>query len=145
MSQEESNLNLVATKTNGRIAFYSAAALAVGSFLPWVKGTAPFIGTVSYSGMEGGDGIFTLIAAGLVLLLGFRLWNATTPKVNVSWAWIVFGLLTALLIYEVGHISNAISGGPEAGVAISYGAGIWLCVAGGTGLLVCLIRASRNV
>ena len=35
--------------------------IVLGSFLPWLTATAPFVGTISRNGMEGGDGIITLI------------------------------------------------------------------------------------
>src|SRR5205823_1570587 len=55
------------------VVLLGALGLAVGSFLPWLTATAPFVGTISRSGLDGGgDGILTLIAGIVVGLLGFR-------------------------------------------------------------------------
>jgi hypothetical protein len=44
--------------------------VAVGSFLPWVTATAPFIGSISRSGMDGGDGVITLVLGAAAAVLG---------------------------------------------------------------------------
>jgi hypothetical protein len=55
--------------------------IAIGSFLPWLTATAPFVGTISRSGLEGGgDGIFTLVAGVLTIAVGVgRLTLSTMP------------------------------------------------------------------
>ncbi len=45
----------------------AAAAVILGSFLPWASLTAPLVGTVTQSGMEG-DGVISAIA-GVILLV----------------------------------------------------------------------------
>src|SRR5262245_20666262 len=49
----------------------AAAAIAIGSFLPWATVSAPLVGTISKSGVQGGDGIVSLVGAGVLALLAF--------------------------------------------------------------------------
>lgn len=54
----------------------------VGSFLPWVSLQAPFVGTIQKSGMEGGDGVITLVIGAIALLVGIAyLTSAQLPRV----------------------------------------------------------------
>lgn len=118
----------------------AGAGMALGSFLPWVKVTAPFIGTLTKSGIEGGDGWFTLVAGGVVAFAGFTLLNRDdvgTLKRLVILAAVVAGILC---IYEYSDISSrfadaraeADSSGDVFGVSASdllvttYGAGLHL-------------------
>ena len=43
------------------------AAIVAGSFLPWITVSAPFVGSLSKNGMEGGDGVITL-AIGIAIV-----------------------------------------------------------------------------
>jgi hypothetical protein len=56
----------------GILAIVGGGLIVLGAFLPWVKATAAFVGTITRSGMEGGDGPIFL-AAGFVIA-GIGLW-----------------------------------------------------------------------
>jgi hypothetical protein len=51
--------------------------IVLGSFLPWLTATAPLVGTMSRNGMEGGDGIITLILGVVTILIGVTQLTAT--------------------------------------------------------------------
>jgi hypothetical protein len=51
--------------------------IVLGSFPPWLSFTAPFGGTVTRNGMEGGDGIITLILGVVTILIGVTQVTAT--------------------------------------------------------------------
>jgi hypothetical protein len=72
-------------------------AAVVGSFMPWVTMSAPFIGTVSKSGVDGTDGWVTAGLDVVVILLG-----AMGVRGSVSRAMNVFGGLGALGVLGLG-------------------------------------------
>lgn len=122
------------------VAFCAAAALIAGSFLPWVKLTAPLVGTVTKSGMEGGDGVFTLIGGVVVAGLAFATF-AAGARAYVRVALIVVGLGAGLLVgYEVGDISRRfaeVHNGEMGNMFVTtYGAGIWLLGLGAVAAVV---------
>ena len=65
-----------ATPGIGAVSLAAVAVIAggilygVGAFLPWVSVTAGFVGTVTRSGMEGGDGWVALAIAAAVVMAG---------------------------------------------------------------------------
>jgi hypothetical protein len=62
----------------GIMAIAGGLLFALGAFLPWIKVTAPFVGSLSVSGMEG-DGIFFLVGGLFIAALG--LWSILgSPK-----------------------------------------------------------------
>jgi hypothetical protein len=113
------------------IAIAGAAIVALGSFLPWAKLTAPFVGTVSKSGMEGGDGVFFLIMAvgvGLIAASAYRSAPERPARYRIAMAALVVGLLL-LTVVEVLDLRSRFSEASEQGAGLidtSYGAGIWL-------------------
>ena len=50
----------------------SVVGIIIGSFLPWVTATAPFVGRITLSGMDGGDGIITLVGGVVLGLYAFQ-------------------------------------------------------------------------
>jgi hypothetical protein len=52
------------------MALLGGVLIVLGSFLPWLTATAPLVGTISRNGMEGGDGIITLILGVVTILIG---------------------------------------------------------------------------
>jgi hypothetical protein len=79
--------------------------IVFGSFLPWLTATAPLIGTVNVSGMQGGgDGVFTLVLGVLTILIGVTRLTATNMPALLWRSSIVTGVITgAVAIY--GYIS----------------------------------------
>lgn len=109
-----------------------AVAVAGGCFLPWIKASAPLIGTITKSGVDnGGDGIVALGLAAILAMLGYRSrYGVTHPrKIGVA---IVLGLLVALVVYEVIDISNRFADMKATSdlIATSFGSGLVLMGAG---------------
>jgi hypothetical protein len=100
-----------------------AVALAVGSFLPWVKASAgPF--TATTNGTDG-DGVLTLILAGLVVLL-FAL---VKPRRVAAILTTVLGVVAAgIAFYDTGNISSKAHAlaSSSSGVSASVGVGVIL-------------------
>ena len=117
------------------IAIAGAAVVALGAFLPWAKLTAPFVGTVSKSGMEGGDGVFFLVMAVGVGLIGASAYRSAPDRpvrYRIGMAALVVGLLL-LTVVEVLDLRSRFSEASEQGAGLidtSYGAGIWLVAIG---------------
>lgn len=61
--------NLSNTRRNVRLA--ALGAICAAAFIPWATITAPFVGSISRNGIDG-DGKYTLIAAGIALVLNLR-------------------------------------------------------------------------
>lgn len=127
-------------RTLAMLCILAGAGMAVGSFLPWIKVTAPFVGTVTKSGIEGGDGWFSVIAGGVVAFCGLTVLNrqqSGAAKGVVILAALVAGILC---VYEYSDISSRFadvrsqldSSGSVFGVSASdmvataYGAGLHL-------------------
>jgi hypothetical protein len=112
------------------IAGAGAAAVAIGCFLPWIKVTAAFIGSITKSGMEGGDGIFFLGMAAAVALIAGNLWRGPLghPKGTRAWMVVLVLGLMGLMAMEVIDISSKFAEARESEliVSTSYGAGLWL-------------------
>jgi hypothetical protein len=68
--------------------------VVAGSFMPWLTASAPFAGTISRSGVDGGgDGVITLIIGVLAVTIGgVRLLSQRVPRV-VQHLPVTFGLL----------------------------------------------------
>lgn len=109
--------------------------IALGSFLPWITATAPFIGTVSRSGLDGGgDGILTLIAGVIAVALGVgRLTTSGMPAFFQVSA-IIVGLIAGAVVF-VNHsdlsmrVDSFAGEGGGLGTA-SIGVGFWTIVVG---------------
>jgi hypothetical protein len=103
----------------------------IGSFLPWVTATAPFIGTVSKAGTSG-DGIITLIAGGVVMVAAFARWRILAGLGSV-----VAGVVAVIDLVDI----NRSLGDIESDLIVaSAGVGIWMVVAGAVLGLAGVIR-----
>ncbi|HEV3400324.1 MAG TPA: hypothetical protein VG078_00755 [Acidimicrobiales bacterium] len=117
------------------VAIAGAGIVALGAFLPWAKLTAPFVGTVSTSGMEGGDGVFFLVMAagvGLIAANAYRSAPERPARYRIAMAALVVGLLL-LTVVEVLDLRSRFSEASEQGAGLirtSYGTGIWLVAIG---------------
>jgi hypothetical protein len=109
--------------------------LIAGSFMPWVSATVAFTGTVSRNGM-GGDGIVTLVAGLVLVLLGVLMLTPTRiPKPVIGLVPILAGLaglgVVAANWSEVQDRVDAFTSGVgEYGVA-SVGSGLYVLIIGG--------------
>ena len=105
----------------------AGAAMAIGAFLPWAKVTAAFVGTISVSGMDGGDGWLFLIGGIVLGVLGWRLRFASRSLIGPSILTVILGVLA---IVEVGNVSSRIDDVQDTGMAsASVGFGLWLLCA----------------
>jgi hypothetical protein len=123
----------------GWLVLGGAIAVAVGSFLPWVKITAPFIGTVTRSGIEGGDGWLTLALAMGIAAAGRGLFSTTATPPNRVLLLVLGGLLGAFVAYEFVDITSRLDEAREESdglVAASYGIGLWAMAAGVVAILI---------
>lgn len=105
-------------------------AVGVGCFLPWAKVTAPFVGTISKSGIEGSDGVIFLVLAAIVAFHAFDL-RRGAPARLASRRWslgVPIAVLVVLTLYEVSDLrSRFLEATDESPLIVaSYGAGIWL-------------------
>lgn len=97
----------------------AAAGLTVGAFLPWAKFTAPFVGTIDVSGIDGGDGWF-FVALGAVI--GIAAYNEAKP------ALLLFGIAAlGLTVFELVDISEKIAEIDGEMAFGSVGSGLALC------------------
>jgi hypothetical protein len=114
------------------------AAVIIGAFLPWFTGSGPFIGTISKSGISGGDGStdgWLVVAVGaLLLLLGYG--RHVGGQVRALGLTVALGGGLWLVEYnEVGGrvlaVRGALVGNPFVGaVSVDLGIGLWLVAAG---------------
>ncbi len=108
--------------------FGGAAALVLGSFMPWVKASAGIF-NASKNGIDG-DGVLTLAAAvGIALMF----WLLRTPKGS---AWVVIalaGVATAIAAYDAADVKNKADELTRSysGVSASVGIGLWIALIGG--------------
>lgn len=124
----------------GIIAAVGAAALCLGSFLPWVKVSAGIFGTLTIDGMSG-DGKFTAAIgaiAAVLLLVG----ALTANRDSLVAGTVVAGLGGLVAAYDLVNISRLVDvNGP---VSTQIGGGLYLCVAGALAAVVLGIIAATQ-
>jgi hypothetical protein len=105
--------------------------VAIGSFLPWVTATAVFVGSISRNGMEGGDGIISLVLGLGCIACGIA--HAMTSARGAGVAALILGTLAlGLGVFELVDVQNRISSADFGDAAVaSVGAGIWSIIIGG--------------
>ena len=113
---------------NAVVMMGGGAALAIGSFLTWAS-----LGPISVSGMDGGDGWFTLIGGVVIAGYGYMAYQGKSalPK-WLAWAGLVVGLGVAVL-----NLFDILDS------PLDIGIGMYLMLAGGVAAIVGLLR-SRN-
>ena len=117
-----------------------AVMVVVGSLLPWVKATAPFVGTIEVAGTDG-DGKITLVlgavmALGLIRSAGWRV-VATLAAVVAA----------GIALYDISDASDAIDEAERVGegmVAASVGIGLYVVLAGAVVGFVGAVRAAAR-
>jgi hypothetical protein len=86
----------------------AGAAAIVGSFLPWASVTAPIVGTITASGVDGSDGWITaglglvLVVYGTLILRGQRIPNAVPILVVLAAV-----ALLGISVWKVADLSAA--------------------------------------
>lgn len=96
------------TSAPGVIGLLGGIGLVIGAFLPWVTATAPFVGTITRSGMDGGDGIFFIVmgvVAGLVGLSAIQ--GGSSPRRTLL---VLVGVAAgALTAYEWSDVNSRVA------------------------------------
>jgi hypothetical protein len=108
--------------------------VVVGSFLPWVTFHAAFVGSISYSGVDGGkDGLITLVFGVLTVAIGAVRLTERLPRV-LQHLPAPLGLLTlAIGFYDLDEIQVRVaefSSEQEYGTAM-VGGGLYTLIIGG--------------
>lgn len=85
--------------------------IVLGSFLPWLTATAPFIGTVNVNGMQdGGDGVITLVLGVITILIAATQLAATKMPALLWRSSIITGVITgAVAIYDFNSVQQRIT------------------------------------
>lgn len=86
-------------KQGNGLLIIAGALFAIGSFLDWAT-----LGPIGATGMDGGDGWFTLIAGAVLLVVGVLAFQGSTTQVPswVGWvAWAVGALITIINIFDI--------------------------------------------
>jgi hypothetical protein len=107
--------------------------IVLGSFLPWLTATAPFVGTISRNGMEGGDGVITLILGVVTILIGVTQLTGTNLPTLLQRSPIVTGAIAGIVaVTNYLNVQQRIEDVREESelIAASVGAGIWTLVVG---------------
>lgn len=108
-----------------------AAAIAVGSLLPWASVTGPFVGTVQVNGTNG-DGVITLVLGVVVALLGFPLVKAATSRARVIAALVIALIAGVVCLADIVNIERLVNEAEEQSSLVTgdVGFGLWLAGAG---------------
>ena len=89
------------SRSSGLLMLGGAALVVVGSFLPWITATAPFVGTVSRSLMDGGsDGVILDTLAGVVLFMGLAMTLRGPTRLGGGLAILTLILVTGIVVFD---------------------------------------------
>lgn len=111
------------------------AALGLGAFLPWATVTAPFVGTVTRSGLEGGDGWIAVVLGVIAAVYGYKLLNGGGGRVGLLLVAVAAGLLTA---FEISDVQDRVDDARAEAefVAAEVGVGLWIMAAGVVAIVI---------
>lgn len=131
------------------IAVGGGVAMIVGSFLPWITATAPFIGSFTKSGVDGGgDGMFSVALGAIVAALGLTLLKGTGRFFPKAMGVISAGGLGLLLaIYESNNVRDRIADVTAKSdlIVASVGSGLYLIGAAAVAVIVAGVMAAHRV
>jgi hypothetical protein len=134
-------------KTPGVILLVSGGLAILGSFLPWISLTAPFVGTITRSGLDGGgDGLLT---AGLGAALGVL--GLVQLQREASRSTLIAGILLclalgALTAFEFSDASSrfATANASSDLIVTSYGSGLYVLAVAAVVGIVGVVQASGS-
>jgi hypothetical protein len=132
------------------VVIVAAAAIAIGSFLPWATLSAPFVGTISKSGVQGGDGILSLVGAGVLALLAFIAIGSRGKRRFLTLLIVLVSAgVAALGGYEFADLANrfhAVKNDPAIGGSVlpMYGTGLYVLTAGAALALIAGFCVARR-
>lgn len=118
------------------------AILVIGAILPWGKVGVEGLGSLSVTGIDGGDGKITIVLAVLLALLG---WLVNAERHLPKWiftggiAFAAIALATGLTNYV--NLDDAVINGTT--FKATVGIGLWITITGGAIALVGSIMAFR--
>lgn len=127
------------SRSSGLLMLGGAALVVVGSFLPWITATAPFVGTVSRSLMDGGsDGVILDTLAGVVLFMGLAMTLRGPTRLGGGLAILTLILVTGIVVFDYSDMQSRVSNATSESnlIIASVGAGPY---ASGIGVLVAAI------
>jgi hypothetical protein len=105
---------------------------AAGSALPWISVTAPFVGTITRSGLEGGDGIITLILGVVITVVGLASLSGSKSAGSKAAMFLLCLSALGLAAWELINVRVSIGGlDPDVAAYATVGIGPWMMVAGG--------------
>jgi hypothetical protein len=114
--------------------------LALGSILPWATATTGFGATFSRSGIEGGDGLITIVLGiGIALFASTMLRGDNLERWGITFVGAVVALV--LLVIDYVSISDNIKANASDAVVASVGIGVWVA---GIGALMAAGGALRS-
>lgn len=80
----------------------------LAAFLPWVHVSGPFIGNISKSGWEGGDGKITAFLGLILVVLGILLVRVVSRSAPLAMAAVVTSVAAlGIMVYEFVHVGQA--------------------------------------
>lgn len=115
------------------VLYVGAAALVIGSLLPWATLTAPFVGRISRAGIDdGGDGVFTAMIGIAAAILAWKNGDGGTKKTAIALG--LLGAAAAGIVLWDGYDIAAVE--DEDIANISVGSGLYVAGAGAVALIV---------
>ncbi|MGH9152618.1 MAG: hypothetical protein ACRD03_09520 [Acidimicrobiales bacterium] len=139
----------------------AGAGMVLGAFLPWVKITAPFVGSMTTSGIDGGDGWVAVVAGLVVAFAGWSVFSGSVTSTARSLVLIGAVVAGGLALFEYADISSRFAEvrsdmdaegsvfgvSPSDLVDTAYGAGLHLITASAAAAFVLGLRlpAARAV
>jgi hypothetical protein len=119
---------MVRSKAGPILILAGAGGALLGTFLPWVKLSAPYVGTLTRAGIQG-DGVFLAVGAVVAGIIGLVLLSRPANAVmaiGLVLAIIVMGAVVAIDFSSVqGKVTEINAGG--AGAYAEVGEGLYLC------------------
>jgi hypothetical protein len=124
----------VAGTVFGMTTLLGGLLVVVGSFMPWLTVAAAFVGTISYSGVEGGkDGVITLIIGVLAVTVGaVRLLSQRVPRVVQHISAALGVLVLAIGFYDLEEVRQRVAGFSTEPYGTAFtGPGLYAVIVGG--------------
>jgi len=137
----------VSRKTMALLAVAGGGLLIIGSFMPWLKASAAFVGSLSVNGLDGGgDGIYLLIIGAFMLALGTAMLIGWTVKpLTAGWLMTSATIISIfIVIVDYGDVSERASQASSDVALASVGPGLIICALGSVALFVGALVAFKT-